>query len=207
MSNDLVVRARQALGRAAPPKDQPAGPVDPAKGPELLARARAAISAPPKQTPAATPPPALSQAELVKLPMTCSVRGQSFFMVAERHGDELRCVGFEMPQPGKGGAAPMPGLLSGKYHIDRNGKCCPLCGNGDAVWFCHCERMKGAMHCHGNSGGLYRCACGREEPRQFEVAKHAEVRGASVASTSEPVRSGTQHGQPQLKRVSHERGR
>jgi hypothetical protein len=139
--------------------------------------------------------------------MTCGARGQTYVVIAERREDTLRFVGNEMPRSGKAGPARMPGLLSGQYHIEANGWRCPLCQNADAIWFCDCERMKGAMHCHGSSRGVYRCACGRAEPREFVSVKHTEVRGASVAAMPEQKRSGVQHGQPQLKQVSHERTR
>jgi hypothetical protein len=207
MSNDLVARARQALQPAAPRGTQPAGALDPAKGAKLLARAQAAISAPPKQAlVAAHPPPPTPRAELVKVPVTCSAGGGSYVVVAERRGDELRFVGHEMP-PGPGGAPRLPGRLSGEYRIDRKGWACPLCANTDGVWLCECERMNGAMHCSGNSGGRYRCACGRLEEREFVNVKTIEVRGASVAATPDTGRSGSQRGQPQFKQVSYERNR
>ena len=110
MSSDLVARARQALGPVAPRKDQEA--LDPARGAALLARARALIEAPPQQTLVAAPPPREVSAERVKLPMTCSARGVSYVVIAERRGDELRFVGHEIPQPGPGGAPRLPGRLS-----------------------------------------------------------------------------------------------
>jgi hypothetical protein len=217
MSSDLVARARKALGPVAPRKDQLAGPVDPTKGAELRARARAAISAPPKQTPketlVATPPPAPApapapRAERVKLPMTCSARGVSYVVIAERRGDELRFVGHEIPQRGPGGAAPrLPGRLSGQYRIEYHGWACPLCSNTGGVWLCGCEQMNGAMHCCGTTGGRYRCACGRVEEREFVKAEKVGVRGASVAAMPGQTRPVSQGGQPQFKQVSHERGR
>ena len=206
MSNDLVARAHRALGPVAPRKDQPAGPVD-LQGAELLARARAAISAPSKQTlvvATPSPPPPLF-AEKVKLLMTCSARGVSYVVNAERRGDNLLCVDHEMPQPGKSGPAQSPGLLSGRYQIEANGWRCPVCHHGDAIWVCNCER-KGAMHCGGSFNGLYRCVCGRNESRQFVDVKDTQVRGASVASTPRQFGSGDQRGhQPQLKQVGYER--
>jgi hypothetical protein len=215
MNSDLVPRPRQAPEAVAPRKDQPAGrPLDPAKGAQLLARAQAAIEAPPKQTllAAAPPPPPAPRAERVKLPMHCSARGVPYVVIAERRGDEsrgyeLRFVGHEMPQPGTGGTSRLPGRLSGQYRIEAKGWACPLCANTDAVWLCECERMNGAMHCHGTSGGRFHCACGRFEEREFVNVKTVEVRGASVAATPDAGRSGSPHGQPQLKQVSYERDR
>lgn len=208
MGNDLVARARQASGPVAVRKDQPASaPVDPAKGAELRARVRTAISAPPKQTLVAAPPPAPPHAERVKLPMTCSARGASYVVIAERRGDELRFVGHEMPQPGPGDAAPrLPGRLSGQYHLNTNGWACPLCSDAAGVWLCACEPMNGALHCHGASGGRYHCACGRIEEREFTTASTVEVRGTAVAATPQQT-TRTQHAQPQLKQVSYERSR
>lgn len=204
MTNDLVVRARQALGPAAPRDLQPAKPVDAAA--ELLARARTAIAAPPKQVLVAAPPPA-PPAERVRLPMTCSARGGSYVVIAERRGDELRFVGHEPLQPGPGGAQRLPARLSGTYNIDMKGWTCPLCHSAETVWFCGCAAMNGAMHCVGTSGGRHHCACGRFEERHFAPAEKFEVRGASVAATPGKLRPGPQHGQPQPKQVSYERTR
>jgi hypothetical protein len=174
MSNDLVARARRNLADV-----QPAKPVDPGKGKELLARARAKIEA--KQTLVAAPP-SEPRAERVKLMMTCSARGLSYVVIAERRGDELRFVGHEMSAPGQGSAR-VPGRLSGRYRIEAQGWACPVCGNADAVWLCDCERMNGAMHCHGNSRGWYHCACGQAEQREFVKVDAVTVRGVAVAAT------------------------
>ncbi len=206
MANDLIARARQATRPVAPRKDQPALPVDPANGSSLVARARAAIEAPPKSTliASAPSPPPVPRVERVKVPMTCSARGQSYVVIAERTGDVLRFVSHEMPQAGSG-AGRMPDRLEGQYRIEMNGWRCPLCQNGDAVWLCDCAAMNGAMHCHGTSGGRYRCACGKAEEREFVTVPKVAVRGASVAATAEQARSGTQRGQPQLKQVTYDR--
>jgi len=197
MSNDLVVKARRLLADV-----QPATPADPDKGKELLARARALIEA--KQTLIAAPPPK-PRAERVKLMMTCSERGLSYVVNAERRGDELRFVGHEMPEAGQGGAA-QPGRLSGQYRIEAQGWACPVCGNADAVWLCNCERMNGAVHCHGNSRGWYHCACGQVEQREFVKAGAVAVRGVAVAATPDMQASRTQQrGQSQFKQVTHER--
>jgi hypothetical protein len=208
MGNDLIARARQVSGSVVARKDQPAEPVDPAKGAELRARVRAAISAPPKPQPSRSPPPpAPPGAERVKLPMTCSGTGASYVVIAERRGDELRFVGHEIPQPGPSGAR-LPGRLSGRYRIEATGWACPLCANTHSIWLCSCEPMNGAMHCRGTSSdGRYHCACGRIEEREFVTSNTVEVRGTSVAAMPEQTRSGAQHGQPQLKQVSHERSR
>jgi hypothetical protein len=175
MSNDLIIRARARL------------------------RAEAA----PKQTLVAVPPPVV-RVERVRVPVTCSARGQSYVVIAERRSNTLRFVSHEMPQPAKGAASPMPSQLSGEYQIEANGWRCPLCGN-DAVWLCDCAAMSGAMHCCGSAGGRYRCACGRSEERDFVDVKHFAVRGRSVAATPEQARSGLQRSQPQLKQVTHDR--
>jgi hypothetical protein len=205
MSNDLVARARKALGDVQPsPRRSKGGaaPFDPARGAELLARAQAAIGGSPKQILVAAASPAPG-AERVKLPMTCSARGVSYVVIAERRGDELRLVGHEIPPAGKDGAPRLPGRLSGQYRIEMNGWVCPLCSTGGDVWLCNCAEMHGAMHCLGTSGGRYRCACGRFEEREFVKVEAVEVRGTSVAAMPGAARSGTQHGQPQFKQVSH----
>jgi hypothetical protein len=204
MANDLIARARQATKPGAPRKDQLALPVDPAKTSSLVARARAAIEAPPKQTLVAATPP-LPRVERVKIPMTCSARGQSYIVIAERHGSELRFVGHEMPQAAASGGPQMPGRLSGEYRIEMNGWRCPLCQNGDAVWLCDCAAMTGAMHCHGAAGGRYRCACGRNEEREFITVPKVEVRGTSLAATPQQSGCGIPRGQPQLKQVTYDR--
>jgi hypothetical protein len=229
MSDDLLKRARLALqkpdtnrpqlpapGQAKPSAGyKPPAVPDPkspkltdAKGAELLARAQAASAAAPKQTLVAAAPPA-PRVERVKLPMTCSVTGSTYVVIAERHGDKLHFVGHEIPPPGAGGAAKLPGRLSGRYRIEANGWACPLCRNAVAVWLCDCDRMNGAMHCHGARGGRYRCACGRIEEREFESIPTVEVRGASVAATPDMKASGIQQrGQSsQLKQVSYEPNR
>ena len=212
MSHDLIARARQTLKPGAPHNMQPAGPLDLAKGADLLARAYAALATSPKQTLLATaspppPRPAAPRAERVKLPMTCSARGASYVVIAERRGDELRFVGHEMPPPGPGGAPRLPARLSGQYRIESKGWACPLCATPGDIWFCSCDRMNGAMHCLGSAGGRYHCACGRFEEHEFVTVKTVEVRGTSVAATPDIGRSGSQYGQPQLKQVSYERNR
>jgi hypothetical protein len=207
MKSDLVPHARQALGDV-----KPAVAFDPAKGKELLARADVALGTPPAKPlasasvsapPSAQPQPRVEQ---VKVPMMCSARGVPFVVIAERRGDELRFVGHEMPQPGPDGAPPrLPGRLSGQYRIDRTGWTCPCCSNGEGVWLCDCEEMKGAMHCHGTSGGRYRCACGRHEEREFQWVKAVEVRGASVAATPEQTRSSSHSGPSKFKQVSYDK--
>jgi hypothetical protein len=207
MANDLIARARQATRAGAPRNDQPARPVDPAHASSLVARARAAIEAPPRSTllAAAPPSPAVPRIERIKIPMTCSARGQSYVVIAERQaGDVLRFIGHEMPQAG-GGASRMPGRLDGKYNIEMNGWRCPLCQNGDAVWLCDCAAMTGAMHCHGTFGGRYRCACGKTEEREFITVPTVEVRGASVAATAGQSGSGIPRGQSPLRQVSYDR--
>jgi hypothetical protein len=202
MSDDVLKRARRALQTAA--ARRLAAP-DQAKGHELLARAQAVIEATPKQTVRAAPPPA-PRVERVRLPMICSARGVSYVVIAERRGDELRFVGHELPQLGPRDASRLPGRLSGQYRIADNGWACPLCANTAGVWLCDCAEMSGAMHCLGTVAGRYRCACGRIEEREFVSIEAAEVRGASIASTPEKMRSGSARGRrPQLKQVSHER--
>lgn len=202
MNSDLVAKTKQALGAVKTPD---------AKGKALIDRANAVISAPPKQTLVAAPPPAPQvepepQVERVKVPMTCSASGTSYVVIAERRGDELRFVGHEIPAPGPGGAARLPGRLSGRYHIAANGWACPLCRNTDAVWLCNCERMNGAMHCHGSDAGRFRCACGRVEAREFVSVETVEVLGSAVASTTSlrsPGPRPAQQVQPQSKQVTY----
>jgi hypothetical protein len=202
MSDDVLKRAQRALQTAA--ARRLAAP-DQAKGHQLLARAQAVIGVTPKQTLRAAPPPE-PRVERVKLPVTCSVRGVSYVVIAERRGDELRFVGHESPQPGPRGASRLPGRLSGQYRIVDNGSACPLCANTAGVWLCDCAEMGGAMHCLGTVAGRYRCACGRIEEREFFSIETAEVRGASIASKPEKMRSNSaQGGRPQLKQMSHER--
>jgi hypothetical protein len=175
MTNDLIIRARAKLGDAAAPK----------------------------QTLVTAPPP-VERIEHVRVPVTCSVRGQFFVVIAERRGNVLRFVGHKMLQSTKVAGSNMPSQLSGEYQIEANGWRCPLCGN-DAVWFCDCVAMSGAMHCGGSAGGRFRCVCGRSEERDFVSVKHVAVRGRSVAATPGQARSGLQRSQPQLKQVTHDR--
>jgi hypothetical protein len=202
MKDDPLQRARQALQTVDTRRPQPPA-LDQSKGRELLARAQAAIAAPPKQPLVATPPPALPRAERVKLPMTCSATGRSYVEIAERRGNHLRFVGHEMPRTRQDGEC-QPGFLSGEYQIDMKDWTCPLCRHAGA-WQCSCPHH--ALHCRGSSGGKYHCACGRFEEHEFVNVEKVEVRGASVAATPEPTRSGSQRGQPQFKQVSHERNR
>ena len=205
MSNDFIARARAILN--APRKGQPALPDESAKDKDVMALARAAASAPPKPPPVtvAKPLPA-PRAEKVRLLSTCSKSGTTYIVIAERRDGTLRFVGHEFLRPG-GGSGQMPGLLSGQYQIEANNWRCPVCHDAGAmIWFCDCERMKGSMHCGGSFNGIYRCACKREEPRQFVDVKDTQVRGSSVASTPRQSGSGDQRGHhPQLKQVGYER--
>ena len=137
--------------------------------------------------------------------MTCSARGQSYVVIAERRaGNVLRFVGHEMPQAG-GGAGRMPGRLEGQYSIEMNGWRCPLCQNGDAVWLCDCTAMNGAMPL---SRHIRRPLSLRlRQSRGTRIHHRSESRGAgtSVAATPQQARSGIQPGQPQLKQVTYDR--
>lgn len=204
MSKDLIARARAvAAGNHQSEKAIDAG----AGSSSFIARVRAGLESPPEQTLVASTPPA-PRIEHIKAPMTCSAKGASYVAIFERRDDELRLIGHKFPKHGAGGGR-QPGHLSGSYRIDLNGMRCPLCGNGDAVWLCECSRMQGAMHCHGSSGGIYRCACGRNEEREFVNVPRMEVRGSvrgmSQAAPAEQNRSASRQGQPQLKQVTHER--
>jgi hypothetical protein len=197
VSNDLVAKARRMLADRQPPADAAKSKK------ELFASARAMSEA--KQTLVAAPPPK-PRAERVKLMMTCSERGLSYLVIAERRDDErggyeLRFTGHEMVQPGPGSGR-LPGRLSGRYRIEAQGWACPVCGNADAVWLCDCERMKGVLHCGGNSRGWYHCACGQVEQREFVKVDAVAVRGVSVAATPEGTQ---QHGRPPFKQVTHDR--
>jgi hypothetical protein len=206
MSDDLLKRAGRAL-QAGNTNRQPSL-LDPAQGQELLARAQAAVAAPSKPTLLGTPPPTAPQGERVKLPLTCSARGVSCVVIAERRGDELHFLGHELPQAGKAGAGHSPPRLSGQYRITLNGWTCPFCSSDD-IWLCNCSAMPDALHCCGTSGGRYRCACGKVEAREFVSVEKVDVRGAAVAATPHAGLSGICPAQPQqhLKRISHERSR
>jgi hypothetical protein len=199
MGNDVLTRAGRALEPAGSRDIQPAGRVDPAKGRELLARATAAIAPSPKQqqTLISEPP----RVERVRLPMTCSARGVSYVVIAERRGDELRFVGHEFPPPGSGRAPQLPGLLSGQYQIETTGWACPLCASND-VWSCSCGPMNGALHCCGTAGGRSHCACGKFESRELVTVDAVDVRGAWVAARAGQSRQ--DHPHSQLRQISYE---
>jgi hypothetical protein len=198
MSNELIVRARSAVAGTSKPDD-------PASS-SLIARARAAIEAPSKQIMiASAPPPSIPRVEQVKIPVTCSARGQSYVVIAERRGNDLRFVGHEILPPGREGASQLPGHLSGEYRMEKTDWRCPLCQTDGAVWLCGCAEMNGAMHCRGTSGGRYRCACGKSEEREFITVPKVEVRGTSVAATPKQSSSGLGRGQLQLKQVTYDR--
>jgi hypothetical protein len=205
VTDDVVKPANRALQPAAQGQMQPAGPLLD-RGNELLARTRALLGEPPLRTFAAAAPPVREPGpELVRLPMTCSARGGSLVVIAERHGNRLRFIGHEMPRTRQEGQY-RPGLLSGEYEIElMQGWACPLCQNNDDAWLCNCAEFYGALHCCGTSGGRYHCACGRFEERDLVKVKKVQVRGASVAAT--PDKTPSQHGQPPFKQVSYEPNR
>jgi hypothetical protein len=182
--------------------------VDPSAGDDLLARAHAAITTPPQTHVAA--PPREPHAEMVRLPMACSMTGGTFVVIAERNGDRLRFVGHEMPRT-RQDAEYRPGLLSGDYKIETAADwMCPICRSSASqqIWTCHCTEFFGALHCGGMRGRARFCACGRLEERQLVTAESLQVRGVSVAATPDQTRSGTRpHGQPLLKQVTHVRDR
>ena len=97
----------------------------------------------------------------LRLPMMCSANGGWITLLAEEQDTVLRVVGYEIPQTEQaGGGSPQPRLLSGEHRIEFPRRwACPLCTNNS--WFvCHCANLFGALHCQGNIGGKYHCACG-----------------------------------------------
>lgn len=198
MSDDLLKRAGRALQAVDTNRQRAA--LNPAQGRELLARA-AAVE---KQPLVATPPPA-PRVEQVKLPGTCSALGDSYIVVAERRGDELRFIAHELPPPGaRAAAASMPPPLSGQYRIELNGWRCPLCSS-DQVWLCMCAAQTNALHCCGTTRGRHHCACGKCEARNFVNVETVEVRGEAVAATPRAALSGARPAPSNLKRISHDR--
>jgi hypothetical protein len=201
MSSDALKRAAQLLegsDRGAA-RNPPSLPAQSKKGAELMASAEAALAGSVKRAmppmPATTP-----RIERVRLPMTCSARGRTYIVIAERHGDTLRFVGHEMPQGGNG-----PGStdqLLGHYCIDESSWACPFCSSARGVWICECPRMDGAMHCMGTSGGRQYCACGRFEEHEFIDVEKIAVRGSSVAETPKSSASAMRI-QSSAKRVTH----
>ena len=202
MNDDLMKRAHQALQNIDARGVRRSSPPTQVEGADLLARAEAAIAGSVKR-PAA---PTASQAERVKLPVTCSATGNSYVVIAERRGDVLRFVDHEVPgAAGGAGGARMPRHLSGQYRVESNGWACPLCANNEGVWVCNCERMDGAIHCLGTSGGRSHCACGRFEEHEFVSVESAAVRGTSAAAKPALRNSETYASRhhPRLKQVSH----
>lgn len=196
MTKDLTTRARQALEAT----DKRVTPVS-SDGTALLARAEALLGLPTKQT--KTDP--VKRIEQVKIPVTCSARGSTYIVIAERRGDALRFVGHEMPGSSGGTAARMPSLLAGQYRVEASGWRCPVCADGSGVWVCNCERMDGAIHCCGTSGGRSHCACGRFEEHEFVSVDTAAVRGTSIAAKPAARGAGSSFlNQPKLKQVTHE---
>lgn len=177
MSSDLMKRAQQALeGRKA------AGPAQQNQSKDLLARAQAAIESSARQTAPAEARLPQGCDELMKLPVTCSARGVAYVVIAHRYGHELRIVGNELPQTGKGAggvASHPPRRLSGEYSFDFGSWVCPLCSTGRGMWVCGCYGMEGALHCKGTTGGRGYCACGQIKAREFVGVDKSAVRGAS----------------------------
>lgn len=178
------------------------------KGKELLARANVAIAAPSGETTKPTgtlvPPPARQGGERVKLPATCSARGTSYVLIAERREDRLHLIGHELPQVGKDKPAQMPSHLSGRYRIEAANWLCPICSDHRGIWVCDCERMNGAIHCLGTIGGRHHCACGRLEEHEFIGVETTAVRGTAVAEKPMAQNAGfTFLAQQRLKQVPH----
>jgi hypothetical protein len=191
---------------AAPARGTLPALIDDSKGRDLLARADAARTGSPtfKSVPASPAPQ--HGAERVRLPVTCSARGQTYVVIAERRGAELRFVGNEGPQPAAGdapGAPRMPARLSGAYHLDTTAWSCPLCSRPHEVWVCECAEMSGALHCLGSSRGRYHCACGKFEAHDFVGVETTEVRG-SVASSATGRAGGTPQSGPSRRRLSYD---
>jgi hypothetical protein len=195
MTKDLTTRVRQGLEAT----DKRAAPSS--SGTALLARAEALLAPPSRQ--ARIDP--VTRAERVKIPVTCAARGSGYIVTAERRGDALRFVGHEMPRASGGTAARMPSLLAGQYRVEANGWRCPVCADSSGVWVCNCERMDGAIHCCGTSGGRSHCACGRFEEHEFVSVDTAAVRGTSIAQKPAARGAGSSFlNQPKLKQVTHE---
>lgn len=196
-------RAQQALeGRKA------AGPALQNQSKDLLARAQAAIESSAKRSAPVELRLPRGCDELMKLPVTCSARGVAYVVIAHRYGHELRIVGNELPQAGKGAggvASDPPRRLSGEYSFDFRGWVCPMCSTGRGMWVCDCISMAGALHCMGTTGGRGYCACGQIKAREFVSVDKSAVRGASGDTPSKTHSAGSASflQTPSRKQVTH----
>jgi hypothetical protein len=125
---------------------------------------------------------------LLRVPMTCGVKGVPFIGVGEDRKGKMWLIGAEVPRTG-GSMPAMPAQL-GRYSFDAvEGWACPLCGtrNNPAlkialIWQCQCGRYPGgALHCAGSIGRSCYCACGEWSERHLTPATSFEVQSEAVA--------------------------
>lgn len=158
MDNDLMKRVRHALG-----------------GQRELTSAQRVVSPP-------TP-------DLIRFPLWCSVHNRTSFVIARREGQSLVLLRNEAPAAAGGasrsGAGPMP-LIGSFNFVDGGWPGCALCGAKrnerkgiGLVWLCEKASCGGPLHCVGDRGNLFRCACGIAADYDFSPVPSLPVRGTS----------------------------
>ena len=166
MKSDLEMRVARLLG------------ADLLSGPRNVGQA---------QTPAREP--------LVSFRMWCSATGKPFSVIARREGNTLYVLRNEVQgSTGISGATPPPLTSFGKCRFEDDGwPGCPHCGaksnsrkNLFLLWSCEKEGCGFPLHCVGERGGLFRCACGIAADREFQSVPVLEVRGSRTACNSTP---------------------
>lgn len=139
----------------------------------------------------------------VIFPAWCAATGKPFHAVAEQRGSTLFLKGNVTPAEAEGADNGNVTALAklGEFDFDDAGwPGCPHCGTkyNDRkqlylLWACSGGSCGGHLHCTGERGGMFRCACGRVGDFNFTPVDAFEVRGAAGAAPSValPGRSGT----------------
>lgn len=126
----------------------------------------------------------------IRFRMWCSVTGKPFEVLAELQQDTLRLLRNVTPAvSAAGGTAALSQAIQNNFRIvDAGWPGCPHCGAKHnsrksirLLWACSKTRCRNALHCVGDRGGMFRCACGILEDQEFEIVPAIEVRGAKYS--------------------------
>jgi len=139
---------------------------------------------------------------LVTFRMWCSVTGKPFEVVAEVQDNTLRLLRNVLPgdSSAEGAAGSRSGALGSFGIADGGWEGCPHCGAKynrrkavNLLWACQKKGCGNPLHCAGDRGGLFRCACGIASDHEFESVPAFDVRctkaGGNAATSNAAPRN------------------